>query len=62
MRQYLNKRCKIRVLNEEGKRLHFTADPVTNVTDTHISFTDKFGKPRSYLIKDVVEIYEEEVQ
>lgn len=56
MKQYIGKKCKVRVLRD-GTCLHYTAVPMTNVSDTHISFVDKFGESRSFRIVDIVEIY-----
>ena len=55
MKQYLGKKCKVRILRD-GTCLHFTACPVTDVSDTHLSFTDKLGEEMSFRIVDVVEI------
>lgn len=54
MKQYIGKHIKI-LLNRNDNELFFTAF-VTNVTDTHISFIDKFKKEYSFRIEDINEI------
>ncbi|PIN78324.1 hypothetical protein COV14_04140 [Candidatus Woesearchaeota archaeon CG10_big_fil_rev_8_21_14_0_10_33_12] len=54
MKEYTNKQCKLHI-NIGGKDLFFNAI-ITDVSDTHISFTDKYNDKFSFRIIDVVEI------
>lgn len=55
MQQYVGKKCKVKILRDNNC-LHYTADPVTDVTQTHISFIDKFGEQMTFRIIDIVEL------
>ena len=57
MRQYLNKKVRLSV-EIDGKTLHYTCE-ITDVSDTHITFIDKFGNVMSKRIADIIEIEEE---
>lgn len=54
MFEWLNKKVHIKIQNT-GKILFFTAK-VTNVTEEHISFVDKFNELRTFRISDIVEV------
>jgi len=54
MKQYMNKKCKMHILRG-GRDLYYEAT-VTTVSDTHISFIDKFDIPYTFRIDDVIEI------
>ena len=54
MQEWLNKKVVIEI-NANSKRLVYIAT-ITNVTDTHITFTDKFNKEYTFRIVDVVQI------
>jgi len=55
MEQYLNKSCKILILIN-GKCLFYNVKSVTNVSDTHISFLDKYNNSYTYKKEDVKEV------
>ena len=57
MREYIKKRVKLSVRISDSKELHYTAI-ITDVTDTHISFTDKYGYSFTYLISNIIYINE----
>lgn len=54
MKQYIGQDCRIH-LQRGGKDLHFTAH-VTDVTDSHITFIDKFGEIFTFRISEVIEV------
>ncbi len=54
MRQFLNKKVFLKIQTSNDKTLFFTAT-ITEVTDTHIFFIDKYGLLNSYLITDIIE-------
>ncbi len=56
MKEYEGKKVKLTV-EREGKELFYCAN-VLKVTDTHISFLDKFGIRYTFRISDVVQINE----
>jgi len=55
MKQYLNKTVKLEIEIKGKKPLFYTAT-ITAITETHISFIDRYNKPYTYRIKDIVEI------
>ena len=57
MKEFLNKSCKL-TINISGKLLFFTAQKVVDVSNTHITFIDKFDYQLSYRVEDIVEIQE----
>jgi len=54
MKQYIGKTCKLHIV-VNGKDLFYTAK-VKDVSDTHISFIDKFGEDYTFRMTDIVEI------
>lgn len=54
MEQYLGKTCKIRILSR-ARELFYTGK-ITEVTELHISFIDKFGESYTFLKSEVCEI------
>ena len=58
MKEFLGKSVFINA-NIEGRNLFYTAKEVTSVSDTHITFIDKFNNVVSLRISDIVEIKEE---
>ena len=54
MKEYIGQRCSVHILIRKIN-LFFDAE-VTEVSDTHISFIDKYKRGYSFRIKDVVEI------
>ena len=56
MKQFLNKRVKLGV-KLSGVRLSYTGT-ITEVSETHISFTDKFGTNMMFNISCVIDIQE----
>lgn len=60
MKDLIGKRIKI-VVNSTGEDLTFTAI-VNQVSDSHITFTDKFNKRYKFLITLVKEVEEERVE
>ncbi len=54
MKQYIGKQCKLHVQINE-KDLFYTAK-IIDVTETHISFIDKFDEKYSFRLTDIVEI------
>lgn len=57
MKEYLNKNVKLHI-RRSGADLFFKA-LVNEVTNTHITFTDKYGKLYTFLIENIVQINEE---
>ena len=55
MKEFIGKKCKITFL-VGGKTLHYTAKTVTSVSDSHISFIDKFEESHCFRIQDIIEI------
>lgn len=55
MEEFVGKSCKIHIFIR-GENLFFTVKRVLSVTDTHISFVDKFDEAYSFRKVDVVEI------
>jgi len=56
LEEYKGKRCFIQ-LERNGKQFYYTAD-VLEVTNTHISFKDKYGDLYSYQIRDIIKMNE----
>jgi len=54
MKEFLNKKVLIHFF-VDGIDKYFTAT-ISSITDTHITFTDKFGDPYTYRVADIVEI------
>lgn len=54
MDEFVGERCKIEVLLY-GKRLHYEA-LVKSVSDSMITFEDKFGDKYAFRVRDVQEI------
>ena len=59
MSYWVNKKVYIGIKKNKDKILHFTAI-ITNVTDKHILFIDKFKKNYCFLIDEIYEIYEKD--
>lgn len=57
MKGWQGKACTIHVLREH-KVLFFTVRLVEEVTDSHITFLDKWGKRYTFRLQDVTEIHE----
>lgn len=57
MQQFLNRSAFLKVRVDEGV-LFFTAKKVTEITDTHITFIDKFDELQTFLISDIIQIRE----
>ena len=56
MKEYINKKVLIAIITNSIE-LAYTAT-ILNVTDTHISFIDKFGEHFTYRVADVKNIRE----
>lgn len=41
--------------NRDGKRLFFSAKTISSITDTHITFVDKFNDVYTFRLIDLVE-------
>lgn len=54
MKEYIGKNCKI-VINKEGKKYFYIAN-ITDLTEQHITFIDKFGDIYTYEIEDIKRI------
>lgn len=54
MKQHLGLPVKLH-LEVDNKNLFYTGI-ITEITDEHISFKDKFGKPYTFRISSVIEI------
>lgn len=54
MKHLKGKSCKL-TIEVNGRVLFYTAKQVTDVTDTHITFIDKFNEVLSFRLKDIVE-------
>lgn len=59
MREWLNKKVRLSV-EIDGRTLYYTAT-IIDVSDTHITFIDKFDKTITKRISDVIEVEEAEV-
>lgn len=57
MQEYIGERVKLHI-DRDGHDLFYSAK-ILNITDTHISFLDKFNKKYCYRLTDVVEINDE---
>ena len=55
MKEYKGKSCNILVVLK-GKYLFYNVKKVLDVTETHISFIDKFGNNYTYKKEDIAEI------
>jgi len=53
-KSFLNKICKI-VVHSDNQKLFYTAE-IIEISDSHVSFVDKFGIYYSYLISEIIEI------
>ena len=56
MREYINKKVRLSA-DIDGKVLYYSGE-VISVTDTHITFIDKFGDTKTKRIADIIEIEE----
>lgn len=56
MKDWIGKKVKI-IVNVEGVRYTYTAE-VLDVTDSHITFIDKFGTKYSKILTEVLDIAE----
>lgn len=52
MKEYIGLPCKIKI-NINGKSLYFKVLKVTSVTDSHITFIDKFNNYYSFKTENV---------
>ena len=57
MKEFLNRAAWIKIKADNGF-LYFTAKKVIGVSDTHLTFLDKFDELQTFLISDVVQIKE----
>lgn len=55
MKQLIGKSCLLEIQYHD-QRLYYRAIRILDVSDTHITFLDKFGKQYSFRLIDVVEI------
>jgi len=55
MKEWIGKPCRLCV-NRNGVDLFYTVNQVLSVTDTHITFLDRFNSPYSLLVCEVSEI------
>lgn len=55
MKQLIGRSCRLTVFLN-GKSLFYTAKTVLEVSDTHITFIDKFNERYSYRLQDVIQI------
>ena len=55
MKHLIGKSCKL-TLDINSKQLFYTAKKVISISDTHISFIDKYNEMISFRMKDVVEV------
>ena len=58
MKEFIEKKCFIVVLM--GYKVLFYNAMVLSVSDSHITFKDKFGVTSSFKIKDVIQISSED--
>lgn len=42
--------------NRDGKRLFFSAKTISSITDTHITFVDKYDDVYTFRLVDLVEV------
>lgn len=57
MKELIGKSCKLLIdLGGGGRPLTYTVSEVLDVSDTHISFIDKFGQRYSYRIANIAEV------
>lgn len=56
MKEWINGTCKISVKGDDGKMLYFLAKQVTSVTDSHITFLDKYNDTYTFNVSRVEEI------
>jgi len=54
MQQYLNHPCRLHILFE-GKNLFYHAKKVTEVTENHITFIDRFNNTYTFRLADIKE-------
>jgi len=57
MKQLEGKSCLLEI-QYHGQKLYYKATRVLDVSPTHITFLDKFGKQYSFRLIDIVEINE----
>ena len=55
MKEFKGKSCKIQI-EQNGRRLFYNAKLVTSISDSHITFIDRYNDAFCYRVKDVVEI------
>ena len=55
MKEFLNKKVHLEVKVNDDKSLHFTAI-ILEVSDTHITFRDKFDSILCYKIDSIIQI------
>ena len=55
MKEFIGKSAKI-LININGSYLFYNSPKVTDITEDHISFIDKFGRLYTHSIKNIVEI------
>ena len=55
MKQLINRSCRL-TISLNSNILHYTVKDVLEVTDTHITFIDKFDEKYSYRLQDVIQI------
>jgi hypothetical protein len=55
MKEMVGKSCLIEI-SRNGKSLYYRAKEVVDVTDTHITFLDKYNNQYTYRLMDVLEI------
>jgi hypothetical protein len=55
MKEMIGKSCLIEI-SRNGKALFYKAKEVLDVTDTHITFLDKYNNQYTYRLMDVAEI------
>ena len=56
MKEWVNGSCKISILGSDGKLLFFSVKQVMSVTDTHITFIDKFNNIYTFHKRHIEEI------
>jgi hypothetical protein len=55
MKEMVGKSCLIEI-NRDGRALFYKAREILDITDTHITFLDKYNNQYTYRLIDVVEI------
>ena len=55
MKRLIGRSCRV-TINVKGKDLYYTITEILGVSDTHLTFEDKFNKIYSYRLQDVIEI------